>query len=436
MAVSQTTLIRAIGRWSLTAGIINGVIGSGIFGLPSAVAGFVGAHSPLAVLFAGCSIFIIVLCFAEVGSRFEDAGGPYLYTREAFGSAVGFQVGWLLVWTRLLTGAAVLNVLVAYVNLLVPAAATSTGRFVVMTGGIALVTTINIIGVRQASWTVNMFTVAKLLPLLLLIIFGSFYLRSEVFATQTVAAPNWTEAILLLVFAYGGFESAVIAGSETTHPQRDTAFALIVAMAVVTTVYCLVQLMIVGIVPQAAQNSAPVASALGKLLGPAGLTIGSLAVVISIYGWLMSFALMTPRVLFSMAERYELPFVFARVHPRFRTPHVAILANSIIALGLGLYSNFTQAAILASITRLGIYALTCASLIMLRKRFGNSKGFLLPFGKAIALVGIAFCVWLLSTRNLTQAWFLIAIMAAGAFIWLLRKKFAFKNAQTTMKEKL
>lgn len=421
-ARSGRGLVRAIGRWSLTAAVINSVIGSGIFGMPSAVAALVGAWSPLAVMLAGLSIFTIVLCFAEVGSRYEEAGGPYLYTRDAYGPLVGFQVGWLHVWTRLLSGAAVLNVLVSYLALLIPAAGTGYGRVLTMTAGMALVTAVNIRGVRQAAWAVNAFTVAKLFPLLLLIILGSFNLSREVLATQTVDKPGWIEALLLLVFAYGGFESSVVTASEASNPKRDTAFALVTGMAAVTLVYALVQLAVIGVLPHAARSTTPVASALGELLGRAGLALGSLAVVVSVYGWLTGFALTTPRILFSMAERGELPSSLAAVHARFRTPHMAVMVNSAIALGLGLYGSFTQTATLAAVTRLAYYGLTCGALIILRRRQDGQPGFRVPGGPAIALTGIAFCLWLLGTRNLAQARSMIAIMAAGALLWLLARR--------------
>src|SRR5437867_6986239 len=139
LSSAEPALVRAIGRWSLTAGIINGIIGSGIFGMPSAVANLVGVWSPLAVLLAGCGVFFVVLCFAEVGSRFDDAGGPYLYTREAFGPAAGFQIGWLQIWTRLFSGAAALNILVAYTGALFPSIATPAGRALTMIVGVVLV---------------------------------------------------------------------------------------------------------------------------------------------------------------------------------------------------------------------------------------------------------------------------------------------------------
>lgn len=420
-STSRPSLIRAIGRWALTATVINSVIGSGVFGLPAALTKLAGAWSPLVVLFAGASIFVIVLCFAEVGSRFDEAGGPYLYAREAFGHAVGFQIGWLHILTRLLSGAAVLNVLIAYLGSLIPWVALPAGRAVTMIVGIALVTVLNVIGVRQAAWTVNAFTIAKLLPLLGLVVLGAVYFSPAVVATQAVVTPDWTEALLLLVFAYGGFESGIVAGSESRDPKRDTAFALLVAMLVVTVLYCLVQLAVVGVLPNAAASTAPVASAFRAMLGPVGLTLGSIAVVISVYGWLSGFALMTPRILFSMAERHELPAVLARIHPRYRTPYVAIVLNSVLALALGLSGSFAQMAVFSAISRLAIYVSTCAALIVLRKRFGDPEGFRVPGGRGVAVVGILFCVWLITTRSLDQAWFLPVAVAAGAVIWAVTK---------------
>jgi basic amino acid/polyamine antiporter, APA family len=369
------------------------------------------------VLVAALGIFPIVLCFAEVGSRFDAAGGPYLYAREAFGHPVGFQVGWLLIWTRLLSGAAVLNVLVAYLTPLVPWVGTTVGRAVTMVVAVALVTALNVRGVRQAAWTVTLFAVAKLLPLLLVIALGLAYLRRDVLAAQVVAEPRWTDAVLLLVFAYGGFESAVIAAGETRRPREDTGFALVAAMATVTAVYALVQLAVVGVLPNAAASQAPVTDALRATLGPAGTVLGSAAAVLSTYGWLTGFALLMPRVLYAMAERGELPSAFARVHPTFRTPHVSIVGCSVVALALGLYGTFTATATLSAIARLVVYGVTCAALVKFRRRGRPPAGFTLPGGVVFAAIGGTFVVWLLSTRDLTQAWVVGAIVVAGAAVW-------------------
>jgi APA family basic amino acid/polyamine antiporter len=408
-----------MGRWSLTAAIVNGVIGSGIFGLPSAVAAVTGAWSPAAVLIAGACVFVVLLCFAEVGSRFEEAGGPYLYAREAFGPIVGFQVGWLLLVSRLLACAAALNILIVYLGLLAPSVATPTGRAVTMTGAMAVATAINITGVRMAAWTTNVFTIAKLLPLILLIVVGLPQLRSDVFASQVVARPDWREAVLLLVFAYGGFESMVIAASETRDPRRDTGPALVAAGVIVTVIYCLLQIVIVGVLPEAGRSTTPVAAALREVLGAGGATIGTAAVIVSVYGWLTGFTLMMPRVLYSMAVHHELPSLLGKVHPRFRTPHIAIVVNAMIALAMSLYSSFAQAATFAAIARLMVFASTCAALIAFKRDGAPTPAFQLPGGTLIALGGIAFSVWLLSTRNATELWILLAIVIAGATLFMM-----------------
>jgi amino acid transporter len=189
-------------------------------------------------------------------------------------------------------------------------------------------------------------------------------------------------------------------------------------MSAVTVIYCLVQLAVVGVLPHAAQSPAAIASALEQLLGGARSTTASVAVIVSVYGWLTGFALMTPRILFSMAERHELPAAFGRVHPSFRTPHVAIVVNSSVALALGLSSSFTNAAVLSTISRLVIFATTCAALIVLRKRSNTTAGFRLPAGPAVAILGMGLSGWLLTTRTLADAWTLGAIMAVGVLVWI------------------
>ena len=412
----QPALIRVMGRASLTAAIVNGVIGSGIFGLPSAVAALTGAWSPLAVLVAGACVFLVLLCFAEVGSRFDQAGGPYLYAREAFGPIVGFQIGWLLLVSRLLACAAALNILIVYVGLLVPPVATPTGLVLTMTAAVTVATAINVTGVRMAAWTTNVFTVAKLLPLVLLIVAGLPQLSTAVLASQVVAQVEWREAVLLLVFAYGGFESMVIAASETRDPRKNTGPALVAAGIIVTVIYCLLQLVIVGVLPDAGRSTTPVASALQQVVGSAGATIGTAAVIVSVYGWLTGFTLMMPRVLYSMATHGELPSPLGRVHQNFRTPHVAIVANAILALAMGLYSSFAQAATFAAIARLTVFASTCAALLALKRRGRPAPSFHLPGSTMIAVAGAAFSVWLLATRSSTELWILLAVISAGVLV--------------------
>jgi amino acid transporter len=403
---------------------VNGVVGAGIFGAPAAVAALVGSWSPLAALAAAAGILTVVLCFAEVGSRFDSSGGPYLYTHAAFGRHVGFAVGWLHVWTRLLSGAAILNVFVAYLAPVAPWTGAGVGRAVTMTLVVALVTAVNVRGIRLAAWTVDAFTLAKLAPLALLIALGLPHVSRATLAAQPVADPRWTDAVMLMVFMFGGFESSVVAASETRDPRRHTAFALLTALALVTAVYALVQLVVVGVLPHAATSETPVAAALEAVAGKPGAVVGSAGALVSGYGWLLGFAMMTPRILFAMGERSELPAPLASVHAGYRTPHVAIVLNSAVALWLALWGSFAWAANLSVLTRLGIFALTCAALPVLRARRPDERPpFRLRGGGAVALAGILFCGWLLATRSLAQLWPLVAILAGGLLArWLTERR--------------
>ena len=417
-AAPEARLVRALGVWGLAASIVNVTIGGGIFRLPASAAAALGRGAPLAYLVCALAMGLIVLCIAEAGSRVSLTGGPYAYVELAFGPFVGFLSGVLLWLLGTFAVAAVSTVFAISVGRLVPALGTPTGSAALLAIAFAVVATVNIRGVRQGTRLNTVTTVAKLLPLALLVLVGVWVVRPEVLEAPRVAEPNWTEAVLLLVFAYGGFESGVVAAGEVREPRRDTAFALVVAMGVVTVVYTLVQLVIVGVLPAAARSTAPVADALGRVLGGGGVMVGALAVVVSVYGWMAGFALMTPRILLAMAQRGEMPAVLARVHPDRRTPHPAIVANSVVALALALFATFAQMATLAAVVRLGIYAATCATLIALRRRAVAPPGFRLPAGDLLALVGIAFCGWLLATRSLTQAWALAGIVGSGALVRL------------------
>jgi amino acid transporter len=415
-------LVRAIGRFDLTAAVINAVIGSSIFGMPAREAELTGELSPLAYVFAGLGILTIVLCFAEVASRFREAGGPYLYGREAFGPFVGFEAGWLTFWIRVTAVAANLNVFVEYLSQILPVAATPTGRVATMALLMLAITLINVRGVKPATWTIDFFTIAKLAPLALLVVLGLPQVAGATLRTQSVPHADWTQAILLLVFAYGGFESPLIPAGEARDPRRDTAFALVSALAVIATVYCLVQLVVIGVVPDVAGTKAPVAAAFKVLLGPVGVSVASLAAMTSIYGYATGSVLQSPRVLYAMAARRELPALLGRIHPTFRTPDVAIWTYSLLSFALAAWGSFEWNATLSAIVRLLTYGLTCVALLVLRRRSAEAPGFRLPGAQVVAPLAIAFCAWLVSTRTFTQAWILAALLAAGGLLWLLAPK--------------
>jgi len=416
--MDRPRLVRAIGRWDYTALVVNGVIGSGIFGLPAVLAGLTGAWSPVAYVLAGIGMLTVVLCHAEVASRFTEPGGPYLYAREAFGAFVGVQAGWLSFCIRVTSMGANLNVFADYLAQILPPAGQGPGRILALALVTALVTWLNVIGVRTGARTVDLFVVAKLLPLLLLVVLALPRFSVETLASQRAPTPEWTQAILLLVFAYGGFEAALIPAGEVKDPRRDSAFALLAGMGIVAALYMLVQTAVVGALPGASRFPAPVAATFGVVLGGMGVTLGSVAAMVSTYGWTLGSTLNSPRILYSMADRGELPAVFARIHPRFRTPHVAIAAYAVVGLGFAAGGNFAANATLAAIVRLVTYGLTAASLLVFRRE-GPPAGFRLPIARVVAPAAIAFCVWLLSTRTFAQAWILVAMMAVGAVLWLV-----------------
>ncbi len=406
-------LVRAIGRWDFTAAIVNGVIGSGIFSLPSIVAGLTGAGSPLAFVLAGLGMLTMLLCIAEVASRFTEAGGAYLYVREAFGRDAGFQAGWLTFFIRATSAAAALDVFLEYLAPLLPALARGWRGVATTTVVLGVITVINVLGVRQATWAVDLFTAGKLLPLALLIVLGLPRISTAVMATQAVEKPDWTQAILLLVFAYGGFDTPLIVAGEVRRPRRDTGFALIVGMAVIASVYTLVQVVVVGLVPAVAGTKAPLGAAFGRRLGAPGVLLITIGAMISTYGLATGSVLAAPRLLFAMARRGELPAVLGRIHPRHRTPHVAILAYAAVTLAFALYGSFQWNAMVSAIVRLVTYGLVCAALLVFRRRGGEEPGFRLPGAPVLVPLAVLFALWLLSTRTFTQAWVLLLLMAVG-----------------------
>lgn len=418
VAMSAPKPVRAISRLDLTLAIVNGVIGSAIFGMPAQIAALTGALSPFAHLLAALGVLTIVLCFAEVASRFDESGGAYLYSREAFGRHVGFQAGWLTLWTRLLSAAANLNVFASYLAQVLPAAGSGAVRSGVILGVLAVITVINLVGVKQASWAIDVFTVAKLLPLGLLVLFGLPHFSMEVVATQTVAQPQWTQAVLLLIFAFGGFEAPLMSVGEAKDARRDSAFALLVALAVIATVYVSVQAVTIGLVPDLQKEKAPIAAALSVLWGPLGVMFASLAAMVSVWGWATGNGLQSPRLLYSMAERGELPAVLASVHPTFRTPHVSIIGFSVVAGVLAVAGTFEWNAVLSAIVRLIVYAMVCVSLWVFRRSRGPAQ-FKVPFALPVSLVAIGFCLYMLSTRSFAQAGLILSAMLIGHILMLL-----------------
>jgi basic amino acid/polyamine antiporter, APA family len=419
-------LVRAIGRWSLVALVVNSIIGSGIFGLPSPVAGYVGKLSPLAVLLAGAGMAVIFACFAEVASHFEEAGGPYLYARTAFGPFMGIQVAWLLWLGQVAAPAANANLFVIYLGEFWPQVRNSLPRALVITALIGILTVINICGVRAGTRISNLFTAAKLLPLFAVIILGLFALFAHRLqaALPPAASPgagDWLKAVLLMFFAYGGFETALAPMGEARNPRRDAPFALFISVLLCVLVYALIQWVVVRVLPSAAQTDRPLADVARVTLGPLGAGVVALGALISVYGYLSAKILAMPRVTYALAEQKDFPQIFAAVN-RFRTPYVSILVFALLAWTFALIGQFKWNVTLSAVARLLYYGVGCAALPILRRKQPNSGHFHLPAGNFFAVLGVVVCVVLLTQVDFTQSMILLATIALAIVNWTVVRR--------------
>jgi APA family basic amino acid/polyamine antiporter len=424
-------LIRAMGRWTLTALTINSIIGSGIFGLPSIAAGYLGKQSPLGYLIAGAGMAIVIGCFAEVASQFRQAGGPYLYAREAFGRITGIELGCFLLALKIIAAAAAADLFADYLVQFFPAVREPVPRLAVLTLLIGSVAIVNVRGVKSGGAANNVFTVAKLAPLITLAIAGGAFVLWRHSAAPpaaqsetSVPARNWFVAVLVLTFAYGGFEAAMVPMAEAKNPRRDAPFALFVGLGTVTFLYCGIQFVVVSLLPGAAATSRPLADAAQILWGSAGAWLISLGALISVYGYLTAMLLHTPRLMFAMGEKGDLPRIFSRVHPRYRTPDFSILCFAAVLWFLAAAGSFRLNVFLSSVARLLVYGFTCAALPALRRRRLDAQARRLPAGKLFAALGVAF-VAVLATQ-LTRGELIVVALALGiaAADWIRRREHA------------
>ncbi|MEA2206316.1 MAG: hypothetical protein QOE77_3092 [Blastocatellia bacterium] len=412
-------LARGIRRWDLVAIAVNGIIGAGIFGLPAKVFALIGSYSLIAFVVCALVVAMIILCFAEVGSRFEETGGPYVYAREAFGPTVAFEIGWLIWLARLTAFAANCNLLINYLGFFAPGATAPIWRATIIVLVVAALTAVNVLGVRQAAIVSNCFTVGKLIPILIFIAIGLFFLNPQAFALGARPTTGaFSQSVLLLIYAFTGFEMAAIPAGEIRDPKKHLPRALIIAIAVVAFCYILIQVVCVGTLPELAQSTKPLADAATHFMGTAGGVIISAGAIISITGNLNILLLSGSRVPFAMAEQRQLPQLIAKVHSRFLTPHVAILMTAALMLILTLKTSFVAALTISAIARLVTYGATCLSLPVFRRRTDVPAAvFRLWGGNVIAILSLLLAIWLLTNSTLNEAKAAAAAAAVGLVIY-------------------
>jgi basic amino acid/polyamine antiporter, APA family len=419
--------MRTIGRWSLTALMMNSILGVSIFRLPADLAAKLGGYSPSSCVVAGAGMLIVAACIAEVSSYYEETGGLYLYARDALGRFAGLLVAWLTWLTRIAAPAAAANLFCSYAARFVPSLETRAGQLLVLLLLLGHLALLNYIGVKTGKRVSNFFTAIKVSFLLLFVLAALVALatKPEIRVPLVFPATNakgWFDAILLLVYAFGGFEGALFVGGETTDPKRDTPIALLTALAVVGVIYTAVQFVTLTTLPDAGATTRPLADAAQRFLGPASGTVLALAALISAYGYLSANLLHAPRLTFAMAERREFPAFLAAVHPKFRTPYLSILVYGVLVFVFAALGNFEWNAILSAVSRLTVYGAMALAVTVLRARKGVQAQFRLPAPYFFAGFGMLFSVVLLLQMGKGEFVVVGGTCAIASMHWLVVRR--------------
>ncbi len=393
--------MRAVGLWGLAASIVNVTVGGGIFRLPASVAASLGAASPLAYLVCATAMGLIALCFAEAGSRVAATGGPYAYVEVAFGPFAGFLAG-VLVWILgTLAVAAVSTIFADSVGALVPPLDGPGPRALILGAVFALLGGVNVLGVRQGVVLNAIATVAKLFPLVLLIVFGIFTIRPERLAWTTSPAPGAiARTSILLIFAFSGIESALVPSGEIDRVRTTVPRAIFAAMLAITLLYLGLQTVALGILGGAlGSQRAPLAEAAAHVFGPWGRTLLLVGATVSMFGYVSGMTLAVPRALYVFGREGYLPRSVAAVHPRFRTPYVAIVLQSALVCALAVTNGFEKLAILANLVTLILYGLCCLAAWGLRRRDDRAGGqpLRVPGSGPVPFAACAIILWLLTS---------------------------------------
>lgn len=417
-------LKRGIYKWELVLLLINSIIGAGIFGLPSKIFALSGIYSLLAFVVCAVVIMVFILCFAEVSSQFDKTGGPYIYALSAFGPLPAFLMGWLLILNRIFIYATLINLLLIYFSYFSALFQDALNRILFILVVTALLGYINHRGIKNATITSNILTVAKLLPLSLFIVAGLFFIEPTTMdQPATFEVSSFTTSVLLLVFAFGGFESILINSGEIDRPKRNLPFALITSAIIVAVYYCLIQLVAIGTLPGLATSERPLAEAAQGFLGPWGGKLIAIGALVSILATLNAVFLSASRLPFALSLENQLPKPFSFVHSRYRTPTISLIAMGVAIIVVSWVWSFITALTISSMIRVLIYLIVCASLLKLRKQKKEQDYFKLRYGRFLAFSGIAFSTWLLTASKMNEIIAISFSIGIGMILYLLINMF-------------
>ncbi len=418
------TLVRSIGRWTMTALVINCIIGIGIFGLPGELTRLLGRASPIAMVFGALAMAIIMACFAEVASQFSETGGPYLYVRTAFGRFLGMQIGWFHLLIDMVGVAICAALFMSYLTKFLPLELNAWQRASLLAIVIAIPTVANCMGVRSGAALSNVMTVAKITPLALLILFGisRFAHHPEMIRGSEITSPglsNWIRATVFLAYVFAGPEGAIIPSGEIKEPRRTIPFSLAAGLLACAAIFTLVQFIVVTTVGTNSSDQ-PLADTASVLLGGGGAVFVLIATMISAYGWISGALLYSPRLVFAMAANRDCPPLLARLHPSFHTPVLAISLYASAAWVLASSGSFVWLVALGSGGIALYYIGTCASLIRLRMLRPNVEALRVPLGPLLSILGIAISVAVIAGLKKSEllALGIPAIIATADWVWV------------------
>jgi amino acid transporter len=416
---TEGSLVRELGVWGLAASIVNITIGGGIFRLPAAAAAQLGAAAPIAFIVCAIAMCLIVLCFAEAGSRVSLTGGVYAYVEVAFGPLVGFLTG-VMLWAGITVATAAVSSffgdsLVALIPGLAPM------RKLVITVILLALAALNIVGVRGANRFNAVMTIAKLVPLGLLIVFGLLRMNdANLHWATTPDASHLSRASVTIIFAFLGVETALVPGAEVRDPARTVPRAIFLAMLLVTVIYLIIQVVAQGVLGAAlAGQATPLAEVAAASMGPVGRDMMLVGMAISMFGYVSGMTLAVPRALYAFGRDGFLPTQLAAVHPRFHTPHIAIAIQTLIVILIATALKFEALAVIANGSILLVYAACCLAVIQLRRRHVEQNGtpFRTPFAATIPVVAFLVIVFLLTSLTAEEWKWLLAIVAVSVVIF-------------------
>ena len=424
-AGTEEKLPRNLGLWGIWMLVVNGLIGAGIFGLPSGAAALAGEYSVLVYAFCALLILPIILCFAELGSYFRGTGGPIRYGTLAFGPFIGFQGGWLYYLARLISFSANTVLLTDSIAYFIEGAGTGTGRIISLAVICIGLSVINVLGSVESIRSMTLFTVIKFAVLILLPLGGFILLGSEVipsFESPIPPAQDLGAAALLLIYAFVGFEGAVVPAGEAKRPERDMPLGLLLGLAVVAVLYMLIQLVSQAAVPDLANSKTPLLDVSASLFGTTGAILLMVGVAASVLANLVSSMFSATRVTYALSLEKSLPRWFGEVHSRFLTPANSVVFFGVAAFLLAAFGSFTVLAAMTVLSRLFLYGMSCAAIPKLRPQFRGEGRFILKGGYAIPVLGIAACVWLMLQVSEQSIWMTAIFVGIGSLLFWIGKK--------------